>query len=142
MITSKDCLEKYGNPVLERNMFLLRVPKEYRINSDLPARIYMNEDIKEPFLKALETLKNQNALHLIKSWDGCFNIRNKKGQKDSFSLHSWGLAFDINTDTNGWGKVPEMPYIVVMAFKDAGFDWGGDWTVKDGMHFQLKKYLI
>jgi hypothetical protein len=26
---------------------------------------------------------------------------------------------------------------LVACFKDAGFDWGGEWSKPDGMHFQL-----
>jgi len=32
-----------------------------------------------------------------------------------------------------------MSHELVQCFKDAGFDWGGDWTRPDGMHFQLAK---
>ena len=35
-------------------------------------------------------------------------------------------------------KEPTLSAGFVKCFKDAGFDWGGDWSIRDGMHFQLK----
>ena len=73
----------------------------------------------------------------LKTWDGCFNVRRKRGLK-SLSLHSWGIAIDVNAAWNGLGKEPTLSKEFVQCFIDAGFDWGGTWTRKDGMHFQLK----
>jgi hypothetical protein len=55
------------------------------------------------------------------------------------SLHSWGIAVDVNAFSNGLGKEPTLSAGFVKCFTDAGFDWGGVWKRKDGMHFQLAK---
>jgi hypothetical protein len=56
------------------------------------------------------------------------------------SLHSWGLAIDINAATNRFGGKPTMSAELVKCFTDAGFDWGGVWSNPDGMHFQLARF--
>jgi len=38
----------------------------------------------------------------------------------------------------GLNKEPQLSKEFVNCFTLAGFDWGGTWTRKDGMHFQLK----
>ena len=75
----------------------------------------------------------------ITSWDGCFNIRKKRGATSS-SLHSWGLAIDINAAYNQFGKQPKMDLRLLKCFTDNGFDWGGYWRKPDGMHFQLSAF--
>ena len=55
------------------------------------------------------------------------------------SLHSWGIAIDVNAAWNGLDKTPVLSAGFVKCFTDAGFDWGGRWTRKDGMDFQLAK---
>jgi hypothetical protein len=54
-------------------------------------------------------------------------------------LHSWGVAFDVNASWNGLGVEPKLSAGFVKCITDAGFDWGGTWKRKDGMHFQLSK---
>ncbi len=53
------------------------------------------------------------------------------------SLHSWGIAIDVNAAWNGLNKEPVLSAGFVKCFTDAGFEWGGTWKRKDGMHFQL-----
>jgi len=70
------------------------------------------------------------------------------------SIHNYGLAFDIvlliDKDENGtfetatWDMIKDFDgdkiadwMEVVKVFKDAGWEWGGDWKkFKDGPHFQ------
>jgi hypothetical protein len=73
----------------------------------------------------------------LKTFDGCFNIRKQRGAA-SQSLHSWGIAIDVNAAWNGLGKATSTyQHGFVKCFTDAGFDWGGTWKRLDGMHFQL-----
>ena len=53
------------------------------------------------------------------------------------SLHSWGIAVDLNVPGNQRGTVGEMDRGVVAIFKKWGFAWGGDWNYTDPMHFEL-----
>jgi hypothetical protein len=53
------------------------------------------------------------------------------------SLHSWGIAVDVNAFENGLGKDPKLSKAFVKCFTDAGFNWGGVWRRRDGMHFEL-----
>ena len=136
MITSTQALARYGDPRTEAAMTLLTVPTELRTGA-VPARIYCNRDLVQPLLRAFEKLRDANLADEIKTWDGCFNIRSKKVNQ-SLSLHSWGLAIDINASWNQLGKTPTLPANVVLCFLEAGFEWGGTWDTPDGMHFQLK----
>ncbi|MFE6646180.1 M15 family metallopeptidase [Nocardioides sp. NPDC057772] len=87
---------------------------------------------------------------------GGFVCRPSVGQT-SFSQHAYGLAIDINTFQNPYVKgdrvIPELARwylnrsrkapgmihpddVVVRAFADIGWEWGGDWnSLKDYQHF-------
>lgn len=56
---------------------------------------------------------------------------------NGLSLHSWGIAVDLNVPGNLRGTVGEMDRTVVSIFKKWGFAWGGDWNYTDPMHFEL-----
>lgn len=135
MITSKQALAKYGPPENESSMTLWDVPSHLEIGV-IPKRIYCNRDMVGPIAKAFQNLVSTGSVAELKTWDGCFNIRKKKAGSTP-SLHSWGLAIDVNAAWNGFGKSPTMSPKFVKCFTDAGLDWGGRWATQDGMHFQL-----
>jgi hypothetical protein len=137
MINWKQCIEKYGPPEKERHLVLWDVPTELEIGV-IPKRIYCNKDLIQPLHLAFHNLIQRSLVHELKTWDGCFNIRRKRGN-NSPSLHSWGIALDVNAAWNGFGKKPSMSAAMIACFIDAGFDWGGKWSKPDGMHFQLMK---
>jgi hypothetical protein len=138
MITSRECQAKYGEPELEKAMIVWDVPAELEVGV-IPKKIYCNRDLVQSLQRALRNIIQRNLVSELKTWDGCFNIRKKRGARTP-SLHSWGMAIDINAAWNGFGKTPTMSSALVACFKDAGFDWGGDWSKPDGMHFQLKSF--
>lgn len=137
MITSKDCLKKYGAPELEANMVLWDVPSLYEIGV-IPKKIYCNRDTIAPLTIAFVNLIATGRVNELKTWDGCFNIRQKRGGS-SPSLHSWGVAVDVNSLDNKMGEPSTLSPEFVKCWTDAGFDWGGGWLHKDSMHFQLSK---
>lgn len=88
--------------------------------------------------KALRTIAEKGLGAVLHSFDGCYNVRQSKGGK-SWSLHSWAIAIDMDAATNAYNATPKLDARIVAIFKANGFDWGGDWKTKDGMHFQLSK---
>lgn len=137
MVTPAQCQKKYGPPANNNKWLVMwNVPSELHF-LPIPKKIFLNKDLIKPLLGALENLIKRGFAHEMKTWDGCFNIRQMRGLH-SMSLHSWAVAVDVNAESNGLGKMPSLSYGFVQCWKDAGFDWGGDWKRKDGMHFQLK----
>ena len=141
MVTSRQCFAKWGDPNTRADegkyMVLWDVPSHLEIGV-IPKKLYCNSSMIAPLTQAFENIIERNLISQLKTWDGCFNIRKKRGAS-SQSLHAWGIAIDINAAWNGFGKKPTMSPELVKCFTDAGFDWGGVWSKPDGMHFQLAK---
>jgi D-alanyl-D-alanine carboxypeptidase len=57
------------------------------------------------------------------------------------SLHSWGIAVDLNVAENQRGTHGHMNPQIVEIFKKWGFDWGGDWHYTDPMHFEMSSLV-
>ena len=136
MVTSAQALKKYGDPVKESNMTIWDVPTNLEVGV-IPKRLYCNRDMVQPLSVAFKNLIDTGKVSELKTFDGCFNIRKKRGL-NSMSLHSWGIAIDVNAAWNALGANPTLSPEFVKCFTDAGFEWGGTWARKDGMHFQLK----
>ena len=142
MVTSKQCWDKWGDPNTTEDegkyMAMWDVPSNLEIGV-IPKRIYCNRAMVQPLTKAFTNLIERGFVNELKTWDGCFNVRKKRGLT-SQSLHSWGVAIDVNAAWNGLGKTPVLSAGFVKCFTDAGFDWGGTWKNRpDGMHFQLSR---
>lgn len=137
MLTSQQCLRKYGPPSDSNpHMIMWDVPGFLEVGV-IPKRIYCNRDLVMPLSKAFQELIRTGHVNELKTWDGCFNIRKKRGGS-TMSLHSWGVAVDLNAYANCFGCRPQLSAGFVKCFTDNGFDWGGTWRKPDGMHFQLK----
>lgn len=139
-LTSADCQKKYGSPELKKSIVLFNVPVHLKI-SKIPTSFYCNRDMIQPLTAAFQNLTQRGYASEIKTWDGCFNIRKKRGGS-TMSLHSWAVAIDLNAASNAFGSKPTLSAGFVKCFTDAGFDWGGNWSKPDGMHFQLKKSVV
>ncbi len=71
-------------------------------------------------------------------YGGCFHPRYiASDPTKGLSLHSWGIAFDVNVPGNLRGTEGLIDRDVVAIFKSWGFAWGGDWAYTDPMHFEL-----
>lgn len=74
----------------------------------------------------------------LTSFGGCFSFRPQRaGTK--LSAHAWGIAIDLNPETNQQGTAGNMDQEIVAIFRQAGFEWGGGWQGRrrDPMHFQF-----
>jgi hypothetical protein len=137
LLSHLDCMAVFGEPEKEKGMVLWDIPSHLEIGV-IPKKLYCSKAMVVPLTKAFENLIDTGCVNELKTWDGCFNIRSKRGSGTP-SLHSWGVAIDINAAWNRMGQTPTLSKEFVLCFTNAGFSWGGDWSSPDGMHFQLSK---
>jgi hypothetical protein len=87
---------------------------------------------------ALAEVQAAGLAHLIRTFDGCYVPRFiERDPSHAISLHTWGIAIDLDASTNQRGVRGTMDQRVVDIFKRWGFRWGGDWSYTDPMHFEL-----
>ena len=82
---------------------------------------------------------------LVLSFGGSFAPRFIRGSRTVLSAHAQGSAFDINVPWNPLGATPAQRGAkgstreLVPIANELGFYWGGHFTRRDGMHFELAK---
>ncbi|MGF1668267.1 MAG: M15 family metallopeptidase, partial [Acidimicrobiia bacterium] len=95
--------------------------------------------------KALEAALRSAGYQPTSSW--AYNCRNIAGT-DNHSLHSFGIAIDIDPTVNPYttgdpysGKIKASHVAAALAVKNmrgrSVWSWGGNWTKRDRMHFQI-----
>ena len=139
MITPEICQAKFGVPKskkVEGFMTMWDVPTELEVGV-IPKKLYCHKLMVEPLSKAFKNLIDRGFVKELKTFDGCFNPRLQRGSRTKWSIHSWGLAVDLNAAWNQLNEKPQLSAGFVKCFTDAGFDWGGVWKRLDGMHFQI-----
>lgn len=100
-------------------------------------KIYCNKDFQEPLQNAFVMIKSNGLLGELKTFDGCFGIRDVRGEPGITSAHSYGIAIDINAAANPLGGPSTLSPELVKCFKLNRFVWGGDFGRCDPMHFSL-----
>jgi hypothetical protein len=94
--------------------------------------------LQEPFESVFKGLLKSGLQSKVTSFSGCFCFRPQRtGTK--LSTHSWGIAIDLNPESNEQGTSGNMDPEVVSVFREAEFTWGGAWLdrERDPMHFQF-----
>lgn len=114
-----------------------------RFFSGIPVRAACHRVVWAPLQGALNEIKRAGLDDLVdvdntNKYGGCFYARLNRvsGNIGYLSRHSWGMAFDMNTNTNSQGRPPNMDCRIVRIFRKWGFAWGGNFTPADGMHFE------
>lgn len=102
-------------------------------------------------LTALIKTRPEFKKFVISPLGGTFNWRVVAGTKN-LSVHSFGVAIDINLDhSNYWrwemknGRIVynnAIPLEIVEVFERNGFIWGGKWHHYDTMHFEFRPELL
>jgi len=90
------------------------------------------------FTGVFDRIQSSGLQSKITSFGGCFSFRPQRtGTK--LSTHAWGIAIDLNPETNEQGTAGNMDSGLIATFREAGFKWGGDWQgrSRDPMHFQF-----
>lgn len=73
---------------------------------------------------------------------GCYVPRHKSwNPRRGLSLHSWGIAIDINPKLYPYGSASKPSDELISAFEKCGFAWGGDWRTPDPMHFEWRRFI-
>ena len=104
-------------------------------------RLYVNKHVWPALNAALTACVALGDGYQLRTL-GCFAPRPKRVNGD-LSTHSWGIAVDINADTNplapaaGSPVVKDIPDAWIAEFQKRGFTWGGNFSRPDPMHFQF-----
>ena len=90
------------------------------------------------FQECFQNIAAQHLQEAITSFGGCFSFRSQR-TGTRLSTHAWGIAIDLNPETNPQGSAGNMHPGIISIFRNAGFAWGGDWSgiAADPMHFQF-----
>jgi len=149
MKTQAELIKKFGDPYKNRLKFerawmeLWDVPQW--INDAIqviPNKIYVNKLLVKKLEATFAELIELGLHTEIKTYDGVFNIRPKRGSA-GISTHAWGIAIDLNAAWNPFrGKVTWSKEFLAV-WRKHGWILGADWSAasKDGMHFQGDNFL-
>jgi D-alanyl-D-alanine carboxypeptidase len=90
---------------------------------------------------ALEEILASGLTSEIDVYSGCWAARTiSRSPTAPPSTHAYGAAIDINAPTNPYGATPTMNREVVRIFESWGFNWGGDFLIPDGHHFEYWRF--
>ena len=132
-----------GSIVVSPEFLAKNIVWRHRYN-DIPLINNCHRDVVPAIQGALTEIKEAGLAKYIdvqnsNSSGGCFVGRYNRLAKmfGSPSRHAWGMALDINTNTNQQGTTPHMKCEIVRIFRKWGFAWGGGFYPADGMHFEF-----
>jgi hypothetical protein len=128
-----------------QNIIKVMVPQLIPIKGT--ATVYFHKKGANQLVKLFKDWETAGLLHKVLTWDGAYNPRFVRGSKTVLSNHAFGTAFDINVNWNRLGAIPALVgqkgsvRELVQIANNNGFYWGGHFSRKDGMHFEIAKVV-
>lgn len=154
MITKKRLLEKYGTPNKTGEGYIVQIKLPYPMylnwaTATIVKKISCHKLVADKLIAIFTEILEVYGIEEIKrlqldDFGGCFNYRFMRGG-DELSLHSWGVAIDLDPDRNllressktaRFAK-PEYKTFIDIFYKH-GFESLGREKNYDWMHFQVK----
>jgi peptidoglycan hydrolase-like protein with peptidoglycan-binding domain len=122
------------------------VPLDHGVTkTDGNIRFHKNHTAR--LVKLFKDWEAAGLIDRILTFDGSFNLRLKRGSTKgtvaNLSNHAWGTAIDLNATWNQRKTIPALMgdrgciRELVAIGHENGFYWGGHFTTKDGMHFEV-----
>jgi len=132
----------------ERNIIALTIPQLQGIEgAPKSGRIWVHKKMARQIQELFSTWEEAQLIGRILTWQGSFVPRFVRGSRTTLSNHSWGTAFDMNYSWNRLGALPALRgekgsvrELVPIAHRH-GFYWGGHFSRRDGMHFEVARVL-
>lgn len=148
-----ECLSLFGNPNsanwVKTNTEHVPVPWAMHMDAIPIKSIVINRIASDSLARVLTKIwdrcdHTQSKIHAAgcDCFSGSYAVRPIRGGK-AMSMHSFALAIDIDAPHNPLAAPAtktnfKANSLVVQAFKEEGWIWGGDWrTRRDAMHFQF-----
>jgi hypothetical protein len=136
--TRNEILAKYGDPgAAYANKYCITVNVKIIFPWFPEATIFINKEFWGQLLPAFQELEQKGLHKEIKTFDGCYNIRNTRGT-GLISLHAWAMAIDMNASVEKLGQTYTNWSDEFIAVMRKYVYWGGDFRGRrDNMHFSL-----
>lgn len=130
----------------EENIVLVEVPQLAGVKgAPASGKIRFHAKVAPRVLELFDAWDDAGLMGHVLTYGGSFVPRFVRGSRTTLSPHAHGSAFDINVAWNGFGAVPaalgakgSVRALVPLA-NELGFYWGGHFTKRDGMHFELSR---
>jgi hypothetical protein len=147
----KDCMTFYGKPGSNQTTLTLPYPMRVAWNKKQIVRSWschekVHANMRRIFQRTLDHYGYEKVKELgLDLWGGTLNVRKMRGGS-SWSMHSWGIAVDIDPDRNAlkWGSNratlarPEYKKFWEFVYDEGAISLGIERNY-DWMHFQFAR---
>lgn len=134
----------------ENNLATIFVPELKGLDFDAPGpfdgKVTFHRKAAPHMVAAFAEISQKGLANRLLFWSGGFNPRHiGSDPRKRLSPHSWAIAFDVNDAQNPFGGRPASVgkkgsvIELVPIFEKHGFFWGGNFSTKDGMHFEFAR---
>lgn len=137
----------FGQPGDESNLVSFDFPYPMFYGDKQVTKSRCHRLVKDSLLRILNNIGllyggHRDIREEAEDYGGIYNFRAKRGGK-SLSLHSWGIAIDLDADDNSfrssWPMQADMPLEIMEEFAKEGWTAAGAFWGYDAMHFQATR---